>query len=100
MSIGGDARIGLGFDRNRSNSVAKNKCVYCWEGVKKLFLKTMRINQVIDTLEILHQQDLQEQGLDYKESTIDLNIEEKGKQVQQVFQTKLARSKSTQQSAA
>lgn len=55
MSVGADARIGLGFDRHRTSSVMGNKCVYCLEGVKKLFMNTLRISQVIDTLEVLHQ---------------------------------------------
>ena len=47
-SIGIDARIGLGFDRNRTNSKCCNKCVYCWEGFKKIFLKTKSIDEVIE----------------------------------------------------
>ena len=58
MSVGVDARIGLGFDRNRTQSALGNKCVYCWEGFKKMFLKTSKMNTVIDSLDMLHQQDL------------------------------------------
>lgn len=55
MSVGVDARIGLGFDRNRTTSALGNKCVYCWEGFKKMFLSTLKLNQVIDTLEMMHE---------------------------------------------
>jgi len=55
MSVGVDARIGLGFDRNRTQSALGNKCVYCWEGFKKMFLKTSKMNTVIDSLDVLHQ---------------------------------------------
>lgn len=58
MSVGVDARIGLGFDRNRTRSASGNKCVYCWEGVKKMFLKTSKMNCVLDSLEVLHEQDV------------------------------------------
>ena len=37
FSTGLDARIGLGFDKKRSKNKNKNKCVYFWEGVKKMF---------------------------------------------------------------
>ena len=47
MSIGVDSRIGFGFDKNRTQSAFCNKCVYCWEGFKKLFLKTLKIKNVI-----------------------------------------------------
>ncbi len=58
--MGIDARIGLGFDRNRTQSALRNKCVYCWEGFKKLFLQMQKMNQVIDSLEELHEKDLNE----------------------------------------
>jgi len=48
FSIGGDARIGLGFEKHRGNSAFWNKCWYCWEGFKKLCcLATMKMNEVI-----------------------------------------------------
>jgi len=53
ISIGVDARIGLGFDKHRSNSIFKNKCRYCWEGFKKLFISTSKMNSVIESLEEL-----------------------------------------------
>eukprot|EP00915_Cephaloidophora_sp_WS-2016_P000152 GHVH01000241.1.p1 GENE.GHVH01000241.1~~GHVH01000241.1.p1 ORF type:complete len:532 (+),score=67.39 GHVH01000241.1:93-1688(+) len=37
FSIGPDARIGLGFDRNRSKGPKRNKIVYLVEGLKKAF---------------------------------------------------------------
>ena len=50
LSVGLDARIGLGFDRSRSDHVFLNKFVYFTEGLKKLFLKTEKINNVINCL--------------------------------------------------
>lgn len=60
MSIGVDARIGLGFDKNRTQSVSGNKCVYCWEGCKKMFLRTLKINNLLASLDQLHQEDQRE----------------------------------------
>jgi len=37
FSIGPDAHIGLGFDRNRSKGPHRNKLVYMFEGLKKIF---------------------------------------------------------------
>ena len=50
-----------GFDRHRSNNACCNKVVYCCEGFKKLFLKTPKIKNVIDSLEVLHEQDVESQ---------------------------------------
>jgi diacylglycerol kinase (ATP) len=36
FSIGLDARIGLGFDKKRSNNKYLNRIRYCWEGLKKM----------------------------------------------------------------
>jgi len=57
MSFGVDARIGLGFDKNRKKSVAGNKCVYCWEGFKKIFTKTSKINDVFENIQIQDEED-------------------------------------------
>lgn len=51
MSIGVDGRIGLGFDKHRTKYAFCNKAVYCWEGFKKLFLKTLKVNTVVESLE-------------------------------------------------
>ncbi len=53
MSVGVDARIGLGFDKSRTTSALGNKCVYCWEGFKKMFLKTLKMNSVIESLNMI-----------------------------------------------
>ena len=51
-SIGVDARIGFGFDKNRTKSKICNKIVYAWEGVKKFFcLKLIRMKRIIKKLE-------------------------------------------------
>uniref|UniRef100_A0A7S4V475 Diacylglycerol kinase n=1 Tax=Alexandrium monilatum TaxID=311494 RepID=A0A7S4V475_9DINO len=39
FSMGLDARIGVGFDKNRQGGQAANKAVYGWEGTKKLLFK-------------------------------------------------------------
>lgn len=44
FSIGVDARIGYGFDKSRTGNRCCNKCVYCWEGFKKMFLRTLKVN--------------------------------------------------------
>ena len=50
FSIGVEARIGLGFEKKRTNRVITNKCVYGWEGLKKMCCcsSTTKIKQVID----------------------------------------------------
>lgn len=53
FSIGVDARIGFGFDKLRTTSRCCNKCVYCWEGFKKLFLKTAKVRDAIENVELL-----------------------------------------------
>lgn len=50
FSIGIDARIGYGFDKRRTASRHKNKCFYCWEGFKKMFLKNKNIPETLDKL--------------------------------------------------
>lgn len=48
LSIGGDARVGLGFEKHRSSSMCWNKCCHCWEGFKKLCcVSTMGMNDVM-----------------------------------------------------
>ena len=47
MSFGIDARIGMGFDKNRKKSVIGNKCIYAWEGLKKMFIKTKKMKDTI-----------------------------------------------------
>jgi diacylglycerol kinase (ATP) len=62
FSFGVDARIGYGnnyftmpnfkgFDKSRTQSRFKNKVVYCWEGFKKMFTKTPKVNDVVDHVE-------------------------------------------------
>jgi len=49
FSIGVESRIGLGFEKSRTNSAFKNKCVYGWEGLKKMCCcsKTLKIKDVV-----------------------------------------------------
>ena len=58
FSIGVESRIGLGFERNRAKSRAANKMVYAWEGFKKIFLKTHRMNNVLASVEQLPDQNV------------------------------------------
>lgn len=50
FSIGLESRVGLGFEKSRTRSAVTNKCVYTWEGLKKMCCcsQTLKINQVID----------------------------------------------------
>lgn len=57
FSVGIDARIGLGFEQHRTTYRFCNLLVYCFEGFKKLFVKTRRVNSVIEDLEIINEQD-------------------------------------------
>ncbi|CAD8169782.1 unnamed protein product [Paramecium octaurelia] len=66
FSIGVDARIGYGFDKNRTAYQCCNKVVYCWEGFKKMFLKTPKMNQSIETLEYLDDNDDMQNKLLFK----------------------------------
>ena len=50
LSLGYDARIGYNFDSKRSSSRNKNKCIYFYEGLKKLFCrKTLSVQGFIDS---------------------------------------------------
>jgi len=53
FSFGIDSRIGYGFDKKRTHSRIKNKLVYFCEGIKKAFLKTPKVN---DVLEVVYQE--------------------------------------------
>jgi len=52
-SFGVDSRIGYGFDKGRTKSRLGNKVVYCWEGFKKFFTKTPRVNDVVENIQVL-----------------------------------------------
>lgn len=52
-SIGIDARIGFGFDKNRTKNRMCNKIVYAWEGIKKFCRPTLKMKSVIDRMEQL-----------------------------------------------
>ncbi len=49
FSLGIESRIGLGFEKKRTNHAVTNKCVYAWEGLKKMCccLKTAKVKQVL-----------------------------------------------------
>jgi diacylglycerol kinase (ATP) len=57
MSIGGDARVGLGFEKHRGSSRCMNTCCHCWEGFKKCcFTKTMRMDDIIVKVSKINEQ--------------------------------------------
>lgn len=58
--MGVDARVGLGFDKKRTKSQLCNKIVYACEGMKKLFIRTPKIKEVVSSLEQMRKDDLQE----------------------------------------
>ncbi|CAK61805.1 unnamed protein product (macronuclear) [Paramecium tetraurelia] len=59
FSIGVDARIGFGFDKYRTSNQCCNKCVYCWEGFKKMFLNTPKVNQSIENIHHVNDDNLE-----------------------------------------
>ena len=52
-SIGIDARIGLGFDKNRSTIRCVNKLVYAWEGLKKFLKPSINVATIIEKMETI-----------------------------------------------
>lgn len=51
FSFGVDSRIGYGFDKGRTKSRLGNKCVYFWEGLKKFFIKTPKLNEIVENIQ-------------------------------------------------
>jgi len=51
FSFGVDSRIGYGFDKGRTKSRCGNKVVYAWEGFKKFFTKTPRLNDIVENIQ-------------------------------------------------
>lgn len=50
FSLGYDARVGFGFDKNRSKSRCLNKVIYFWEGLKKIICtRTFGLNSFLDS---------------------------------------------------
>jgi len=41
-----------GFDKGRTKSRLGNKFVYCWEGFKKYFIKTPRVNDIVENIQV------------------------------------------------
>lgn len=53
FSLGVESRIGIGFDKGRSNNAVKNKMVYTKEGLKKsLFTNTLKVNEIVHSLTV------------------------------------------------
>jgi diacylglycerol kinase (ATP) len=60
FSVGVESRIGLGFDKKRTNSAFCNKACYGWEGIKKMFCccgltRTHKVREVIDNVSIVNE---------------------------------------------
>lgn len=66
MSFGFDAKIGFNFERNRSNSRFKNKCVYCWEAFKRYICceSDIYLNQVLEGFYVIDDNDDNDDNLD------------------------------------
>lgn len=55
-SLGVDARIGLGFDRNRTKYRCCNKVVYGWEGLKKFVRPIANVNGgLLDSMDVIEE---------------------------------------------
>ena len=44
-------RVITGFDKSRTTSRGLNKMVYCWEGFKKMFTKTFKVNNLVHRIQ-------------------------------------------------
>lgn len=53
LGIGADASIGIGFDLRRTKSQLGNKCVYCWEGFKKLIYSAPKVKKLVTSLQLI-----------------------------------------------
>ena len=52
FSLGVESRIGIGFDRRRTDNTTMNKVAYMWEGIKKLVFHRARfVNKLITRVE-------------------------------------------------
>jgi diacylglycerol kinase (ATP) len=70
-SVGIDARIGFGFDKNRTQSKCCNLCVYCWEGFKKMFLSTAKINSIIEGVKRFKTDEAHDENLNIEDIALD-----------------------------
>ena len=58
VSLGYDARVGYNFDSKRTSSRNRNKCIYFFEGLKKLCCqKTFSVQKFIDTFTVYESQE-------------------------------------------
>lgn len=87
VSLGVDARIGLGFDENRSKNATKNKCVYFCEGIKQCFVRNPKVKYAVESLEQLHLLDQQNNN----EQELDINIKDMRKNSTYLFTTTSAK---------
>ena len=81
LSLGYDARVGFGFDKNRSSNRCWNKCIYFWEGLKKnCCTKTAGVNKFIDKFEELDKDELISNNIKHSKNNLLNNIIEDSKE--------------------
>eukprot|EP01017_Pseudomicrothorax_dubius_P006532 TRINITY_DN11882_c0_g1_i5.p1 TRINITY_DN11882_c0_g1~~TRINITY_DN11882_c0_g1_i5.p1 ORF type:complete len:491 (+),score=82.96 TRINITY_DN11882_c0_g1_i5:70-1542(+) len=86
VSIGVDARMGLGFDKKRTRSAFLNKCVYGWEGFKKIFFKkTVPVDTALESVDTFHQR--QEIQMEKNDNKFELDLAEENKDNFAIFRT-------------
>ena len=84
FGLGLGARILIGFEKNRSNSQVKNILTYAWEGVKKCFQKTLRMNDIISYMWLVKGDEdsiVNEEMIDLKSRTKEVTFKTKGLKV-------------------
>jgi len=60
FSFGVDAMVGYGFDKLRTGSRICNKTIYAWEGFKRIFFGTLRVNHLLHRIEEYKETDLEQ----------------------------------------
>jgi hypothetical protein len=79
LSLGYDARVGFGVEKNRSSHRCCNKFMYFWEGLKKnCCRKTIRLNSLIESLHTVNISN---------ESHIDITTRENQGRLETIFKT-------------
>eukprot|EP00357_Protocruzia_adherens_P006901 CAMPEP_0115037416 /NCGR_PEP_ID=MMETSP0216-20121206/42790_1 /TAXON_ID=223996 /ORGANISM="Protocruzia adherens, Strain Boccale" /LENGTH=516 /DNA_ID=CAMNT_0002417601 /DNA_START=314 /DNA_END=1864 /DNA_ORIENTATION=- len=80
ISLGIDARIGYGFDKNRTTSALCNKGVYAWEGLKKMCCtSSQHVGDFLRSLELYQDRDTSLDDSDQEEEAEELFTTANGK---------------------
>jgi hypothetical protein len=86
-SLGWDARVGFGFDKKRSGNRNINKCIYFWEGLKKMCCrKTITLNQIIESVNSYQLDQENEKG--QKGENVDISINENDPNFKNIFKAR------------